>query len=122
MRAHATSARWSSRRCYVSLNFGVIWHYAPCGYPIDSGMEVPYLDASSGEHPKEPLRVNCAQAGWTNGAASGLRADVVVGLKGDYVRTLYGEGATRNLLCAIRGQSIRLTLHRDRAPVAWPTA
>ena len=44
------------------------------------------------------------------------------GLKGKYVRTLYREGAPRYLLCAVRGQSVRVALHRDRAPAARPAA
>src|ERR1039458_6859940 len=36
--------------------------------------------------------------------------------EGLYVRTLHGESTTRHLLCALRGQSVRFSLHRDGAP------
>src|SRR5260370_23777610 len=42
--------------------------------------------------------------------------------KGEHVRTLYREGATRDFLCALRGQSVWVALHRDRAPAARAAA
>src|ERR1700683_5762401 len=39
-----------------------------------------------------------------------------------HVRTLYGEGTTGDLLCAVRGKPVVPALHRDRAPAARPAA
>src|SRR5258708_29684916 len=41
---------------------------------------------------------------------------------GLYVRTLHGERTTRHLLCALRGQSVRFSLHRDGAPAVGTSA
>src|SRR6266852_8320302 len=39
-----------------------------------------------------------------------------------YVRTLHGESTARHLLCALRGQSVRFSLHRDGAPAVGTSA
>src|ERR1019366_6721047 len=41
---------------------------------------------------------------------------------GLYVRTLHGESTTRHLLCALRGQSVRFSSHRDGAPAVGTSA
>src|SRR6266849_7250436 len=33
--------------------------------------------------------------------------------EGLYVRTLHGDSTARHLLCALRGQSVRFSVHRD---------
>src|SRR5467141_2710066 len=42
--------------------------------------------------------------------------------EGLYVRTLHGESTARHLLCALRGQSVRFSLHRDGAPAVATSA
>ena len=64
-------------------------------------MGVLYSGADFRWHPDGSLRVTGAKAGSTDGTASRPRADAVAGLKGEHVRTLYGEGAARYLFRAV---------------------